>query len=110
MPYNHCRESLRNMAVAKPEGRIVLISFIGGSSYFQVSEQGPSFWRELISENHNAQDLSSWLKQNIILCYKQADKQSLDLVQVKANDIRAFLPSKAFCMGIWVDQIMPTCH
>ena len=42
------------MAVEKPEGTIVLISFIGGSSYFQVSEQGPSFWREMLSENHNA--------------------------------------------------------
>ena len=28
--------------------------------------------------------LSSWLKQTILLCYKQADQQALDLVQVKA--------------------------
>ena len=34
--------------------------------------------------------LSSWLKQTILLCYKQADQQALDLVQVKAHDIRAF--------------------
>ena len=33
--------------------------------------------------------LSSWLKQTILLCYKQADQQALDLVQVKAHDIRA---------------------
>ena len=31
--------------------------------------------------------LSSWLKQTILLCYKQADQQALDLVQVKAHDI-----------------------
>ena len=40
--------------------------------------------------------LSSWLKQTILLCYKQADQQALDLVQVKAHDIRAFAPAKAF--------------
>ena len=40
--------------------------------------------------------LSSWLKQTILLCYKQADQQALDLVQVKAHDIRAFAASKAF--------------
>ena len=40
--------------------------------------------------------LSSWLKQTILLCYKQADQQALDLVQVKAHDIRALVASKAF--------------
>ena len=40
--------------------------------------------------------LSSWLKQTILLCYKEADQQALDLVQVKAHDIRAFAASKAF--------------
>ena len=34
--------------------------------------------------------LSSRLKQTILLCYKQADQQALDLVQVKAHDIQAF--------------------
>ena len=43
--------------------------------------------------------LSSWLKQTILLCYKQADQQALDLVQVKAHDIRAFAASKAFMVG-----------
>ena len=54
--------------------------------------------------------LSSWLKQTILLCYKQADQQSLDLVQVKAHDIRAFAASKAFYGGVLVDQIMQACH
>ena len=43
--------------------------------------------------------LSCWLKQTILLCYKQADQQTLDLVQVKAHDIRAFTASKAFYGG-----------
>ena len=43
--------------------------------------------------------LSSWLKQTILLCYKQADQQALDLVQVKAHDIRAFAASKAWGIG-----------
>ena len=54
--------------------------------------------------------LSSWLKQTILLCYKQADQQALDLVQVKPHDIRAFAASKAFYGGVSVDQIMQACH
>ena len=54
--------------------------------------------------------LSSWLKQTILLCYKQADQQALDLAQVKAHDIRAFAASKAFYGGVSVDQIMQACH
>ena len=54
--------------------------------------------------------LSSWLKHTILLCYKQADQQALDLVQVKAHDIRAFAASKAFYGGVSVDQIMQACH
>ena len=55
--------------------------------------------------------LSSWLKQTILLCYKQADQQALDLVQVKAHDIRAFAASKAFYGGVsGLDQIMQACH
>ena len=55
--------------------------------------------------------LSSWLKQTILLCffYKQADQLALDLVQVKAHDIRAFEASKAF-YGWVSDQIMEVCH
>ena len=40
--------------------------------------------------------LSSWLKQTILLYYKQADQQSLDFVKVMAHDMRAFAASKAF--------------
>ena len=54
--------------------------------------------------------LSSWLKQTILLCYKQADQQALDLVQVKAHDIRAFAAPKAFYGGVSVNQIMQAYH
>ena len=54
--------------------------------------------------------LSSWLKQTILLCYKQVNQQALDLVQVKAHDIWAFAVSKAFYSGVSVDQIMQACH
>ena len=53
---------------------------------------------------------SLFLKQTILLCYKQADQQALDLVQVKTHDIRAFAASKAFYGGVSVDQIMQACH
>ena len=42
--------------------------------------------------------LSSWLKQTILLCYKQADQQALDLVQVKQN-IYKFLPKRPYLVG-----------
>ena len=51
--------------------------------------------------------LSSWLKQTILLCYKQADQQALDLVRDKAHDIRAFAACNG---GVSVDQIMQACH
>ena len=54
--------------------------------------------------------LSSWLKQTVLPCYKQADQQALVLVQVKAHDIRAFAASKAFYGGVSVNQIMQACH
>ena len=54
--------------------------------------------------------LSSWLKPTILLCYKQADQQTLDSVQVKVHDIRVFAASKAFYGGVSVDQIMQACH
>ena len=54
--------------------------------------------------------LSSWLKQTILLCYKQADQQALHLVQVKAHGFRAFGASKAFYGRLSVDQIMQACH
>ena len=50
------------------------------------------------------------MKQTILLCYKQADQQALDLVQVKAHDIGALAASKAFYGGVSVDHIMQACQ
>ena len=43
--------------------------------------------------------LSSWLKQTILLCYKQADQQALDLFQLKVHDIRVLRPLRPFTVG-----------
>ena len=52
--------------------------------------------------------LSSWLKQTILLCYKQAGQKALDLIQIKAHDIRAFAASKAFYSGYrWTRSCKP---
>ena len=44
------------------------------------------------------------------MCYKQADYKTLDSVQVKAHDIRAFVALKTFYDGISVDQIKHAGH
>ena len=41
----------------------------------------------------------TWLKQTILLCYKQADQQCLDLVQVNVHDIRLSWPLRPFTVG-----------
>ena len=87
------------MSGASPE---VLFGLNQGPERFAV----PSF--HLLQERTYLRPatLSSWLKQTILLCYKQADQQALDLVQVKAHDIRAFMSSKVFYGGVSVEQIM----
>ena len=55
--------------------------------------------------------LSSWLKQTILLCYKQADQQALDLVQeLKRMTFGPSWPLRPFYGGVSVDQIMQACH
>ena len=66
--------------------------------------------RKDIPQDTRPATLSSWLKQIILLCCKQADQQSLDFVQGNVHDIRAFVTSKALYSGISVDQIMQACH
>ena len=41
-------------------------------------------------------NISSWIKQTVILCYELSDQEGLTLHQVKAHDVRAFAASKAF--------------
>ena len=54
--------------------------------------------------------VSSWIKQTVILCYDLSDQQALTLHQVKAHDVRAFAASKAFQLGVFLEQILSACH
>ena len=36
----------------------------------------------------------------VLICYKQADQQTLYLVLVTAHDIKVFVASKAFAVGL----------
>ena len=55
-------------------------------------------------------DISSWIKQTVILCYQLSDQELLALHQVKAHDVRAFTASKAFQGGVSLEQILSACH
>ena len=51
------------------------------------------------------------MKQTILLCYKQADQQALDLVQeLKRMTFGPSRPLRPFYGGVLVDQIMQACH
>ena len=51
------------------------------------------------------------MKQSILLCYKQADQQALDLVQeLKRMTFGPLRPQKPFYGGMSLDQIMQACH
>ena len=54
--------------------------------------------------------ISSWIKQTVILCYELSDQEALTLHQVKAHDVRAFAASKAFQLGVLLEQILSACH
>ena len=54
--------------------------------------------------------ISSWIKQTILLCHSLADPETMETLQVKAHDVRAFAASKAFYGGVSVEQIMASCH
>ena len=48
--------------------------------------------------------ISSWIKETVILCYELSDQEALILHQVKAHDVRAFAASKAFQLGVSLEQ------
>ena len=50
--------------------------------------------------------ISSWIKQNVVVCYELSDQEALTLHQVKAHDIRASAASKAFQSGVSLEQIL----
>ena len=53
---------------------------------------------------------SCWIKNTIKFCHTKVDNADMDLVGVKAHDVRAFGASKAFYGRISMDQIMQACH
>ena len=62
-------------------------------SWFFVS------FKKVFSKDISPATLLSWIKQTVILCYQLSDQESLDLHQVKAHDVRAFVASRAFHGG-----------
>ena len=50
--------------------------------------------------------ISSWLKNTIKFCYSKVENEDMDLLGVKAHDVRAFAASKTFYGGVSMDQIM----
>ena len=62
------------------------------------------------SKDIQCSTISSWIKNTIKFCYTKVDNADMDLVGVKANDVRAFAAYKAFYGGISMDQIMQACH
>ena len=50
------------------------------------------------------------MDQTVILCYELSDQEALTLHQVKAHDVRAFAASKAFQLGVSLEQILLACH
>ena len=54
--------------------------------------------------------ISSWIKQTVLLCYQLSDEDAQNLHQIRANDVRAFVASKAFQGGVSLDQILSACY
>ena len=54
--------------------------------------------------------ISSWNKNSIKFCYTKVDNADMNLIVVKAHDVRAFAASKSFYEGISMDQIIQACH
>ena len=54
--------------------------------------------------------VSSCIKNTIKFCYSKVDNADMDLLGVKAHDVRGFAASKAFYGGVSMDQIKQACH
>ena len=64
-----------------------------------------SFQKDIVPAN-----ISSWIKQTVLLCYQLSDEKAQNIHQVRAHDVRAFAASKAFQGGVSLDQILSACH
>ena len=54
--------------------------------------------------------ISSWLKKTIVTAYKLADKDTCQLVGVKAHDVRAMASSWALQRNVSMDNILTACQ
>ena len=59
-----------------------------------------------ISKDIKRSTISSWLKQTVILAYKNSGVETRALSNVKAHDVRAMAASLAFKGGVSLDQIL----
>ena len=62
------------------------------------------------SKDIQCSTISSWIKNTIKYCYSRVENSDMDLLGVKAHDVRAFAASKAFYGGVFMDQILQACH
>ena len=68
------------------------------------------FFKKGFDKDISPATISSWIKQNVILCYELSDQEALTLHQVQAHDIRAFAASEAFQSTVSLEQILSACQ
>ena len=62
------------------------------------------------SKDIQCSTMSSWIKNTIKFCHSRVGDTDMDLLGVKAHDVRGFAASKAFYVGVYMDQIHQACH
>ena len=62
------------------------------------------------SKDIQCSTISSWIRNIIKFCYSKVDAADMDLIGVKAHDVRAFAASKALYGETSMDQIMQACQ
>ena len=87
-------------------------NLLSGSNQRPKTVSIPTFYflQDMTHLGHQTHYTLFLVKTNYPICYKQADQQDLDLVQVKGHDIRAFAAPKAFYGGVSVDRIIQASH
>ena len=62
------------------------------------------------SKDIQSSTISSWIKNTVKFSYSRVGDADMDLLGVRAHDVRAFAASKAFYGGVSTDQILQACH
>ena len=52
------------------------------------------------SKDIQSSTISSWIKNTVKLCYSRVGNTDMDLLGIKAHDVRAFAASKTFYGGV----------